>query len=809
MKKGHHAKEEELIRKPIERVSVPYMEGLNDIQVQERVEKGWINYVVESPEKTNEQIVKDNIFTYFNLIFFVLSILLIIAGSYRSLTFLPIIIANTLIGIIQEIRAKNVLSKMNMLHTPYANVVRNGQRIKIPTEELVIDDIVVFSAGNQICADAEVIYGEVRVNEALLTGESDEIVKSVGNRLMSGSVVASGVCYARLNFVGEDSYISKLTMEAKRIDHKEQSEMIASINKLVLFVGIAIIPIGIALFVQSYLYQKVEFSESIVSMVAAIIGMIPEGLYLLATIAMAVSAVRLAQNQVLLHDMKSIETLARVNVLCVDKTGTITKNEMKVCELINLNERDLVSERKMEELISDFVSVMDSDNITIQAMKEHFVTGTNRCCKCKYGFSSIYKYSAAEFSDGNYVLGAPEFVLREQYEEYQSQVEELSLCGKRVLVFGEYKGKLTGKNLISEVIPMAFITFANPIRENAKQTFKYFAEQEVCIKVISGDNPLTVSQIAKEAGIEGAEKYVDATSIKNSKQLIDALKKYTVFGRVTPEQKRKIVHCLQKLGNTVAMTGDGVNDVLALKDADCSVAMASGSEAASQVAQVVLLDNDFSKMPSVVLEGRRVVNNIQRSAGLFFVKNIFSFILSILSLVFMFSYPLEPSQISFISMFTIGIPGFFLALEPDKSRIEGRFLPNVMKKAIPGGMADVFGVGALVFCGKAFHLNNADISTAATLLLSVIGFMVLFKVSRPMNTLRMVVLIGNMIALVLTGVFFNHLFALEAMSLECILLFIMFSFAAESFLRYMEKFVDWCYLLQNKRRRIGVREKQL
>lgn len=799
MKKGHHAKEEELIRKPIERVSVPYMEGLNDIQVQERVEKGWINYVVESPEKTNEQIVKDNIFTYFNLIFFVLSILLIIAGSYRSLTFLPIIIANTLIGIIQEIRAKNVLSKMNMLHTPYANVVRNGQRIKIPTEELVIDDIVVFSAGNQICADAEVIYGEVRVNEALLTGESDEIVKSVGNRLMSGSVVASGVCYARLNFVGEDSYISKLTMEAKRIDHKEQSEMIASINKLVLFVGIAIIPIGIALFVQSYLYQKVEFSESIVSMVAAIIGMIPEGLYLLATIAMAVSAVRLAQNQVLLHDMKSIETLARVNVLCVDKTGTITKNEMKVCELINLNERDLVSERKLEELISDFVSVMDSDNITIQAMKEHFVTGTNRCCKCKYGFSSIYKYSAAEFSDGNYVLGAPEFVLREQYEEYQSQVEELSLCGKRVLVFGEYKGKLTGKNLISEVIPMAFITFANPIRENAKQTFKYFAEQEVCIKVISGDNPLTVSQIAKEAGIEGAEKYVDATSIKNSKQLIDALKKYTVFGRVTPEQKRKVVHCLQKLGNTVAMTGDGVNDVLALKDADCSVAMASGSEAASQVAQVVLLDNDFSKMPSVVLEGRRVVNNIQRSAGLFFVKNIFSFILSILSLVFMFSYPLEPSQISFISMFTIGIPGFFLALEPDKSRIEGRFLPNVMKKAIPGGMADVFGVGALVFCGKAFHLNNADISTAATLLLSVIGFMVLFKVSRPMNTLRMVVLIGNMIALVFTGVFFNHLFALEAMSLECILLFIMFSFAAESFLRYMEKFVDWCYSVIKKR----------
>ena len=801
MKNRHLEKEEELLRKPIERVSVSYEEGLNDILVQERIEKGWNNRAVESPEKTNKQIVKENVFTYFNLIFLVLSILLIIAGSYRNLTFLPIIIANTLIGIIQEIRAKNVLSKMNMLHTPCVNVIRNGQRRRISSEELVIDDIVMFSAGNQICADAEIVHGEVRVNEALLTGESDEIVKTVGNRLMSGSVVSSGECYARLILVGEDSYISKLTMEAKRINYKEQSEMIASINKLVLFVGIAIIPIGIALFIQSYLYQNAGFSESIVSMVAAIIGMIPEGLYLLTTIAMAVSAVKLAQNQVLLHDMRSIETLARVNVLCVDKTGTITKNEMKVCKLINLIGTDLLSDTKLKELISDFVSVMESDNITMQAMKDYFVRTTNRHCRRKYGFSPTYKYSAVEFPEGNYVLGAPEFVLRSQYENYQNQVEELTLSGERVLVFGEYKGELSGKELVSEVIPMAFITLANPIRENAKQTFRYFAKQDVQIKVISGDNPLTVSKIAKEAGIEGSENYIDASTIKNNKQLIDALRKYTIWGRVTPEQKRQIVQCLQNLGNTVAMTGDGVNDVLALKDADCSVAMASGSEAASQVAQVVLLDNDFSKMPSVVLEGRRVVNNIQRSAGLFFVKNIFSFLLSILSLVFMFSYPLEPSQVSFITMFTIGIPGFFLALEPDKARIEGRFLPNVMKKAIPGGIADVFAVGALVFFGKAFHLDNADISTAATLLLSIVGFMVLYKISQPMNTLRTIILIGNMIALVFTGIFLNHLFALEAMSLECILLLFMFSLAAESFLRYLGKFVDWCYLVQNKQRR--------
>lgn len=801
MKKELHVKEEAFLRKPIERVSVPYKEGLDDNLVQERIKKGWVNYAVESPEKTNKQIVKDNIFTYFNMIFLVLSILLIIAGSYRSLTFLPIIIANTLVGIIQEIRAKNILSKMKMLNAPYAQVIRNGEKVRIPSGELVIDDIVMLSAGNQICADAEVVHGEIHVNEALLTGESDEIVKTIGNTLMSGSIVTSGECYARLNHIGEDSYISRLTMEAKKIDHKEQSEMIASINKLILFVGIAIIPIGIALFLQSFLYQKTGFSESIVSMVAAVIGMIPEGLYLLATIAMAVSAVRLAQNQVLLHDMKSIETLARVNVLCVDKTGTITKNEMEVCDLINLCEPDFFSEYKLAELISDFVAALDTDNITMRALKDYFISTTDRHCRGKYGFSSVYKYSAVEFSEGNYVLGAPEFVMREQYEKWQSKVEEFSALGKRVLVFGKYKGKLNGKELVSEVIPLAFITLKNPIRENAKQTFRYFAEQDVRIKVISGDNPLTVSQIAKEAGINGSENYIDAATLKSNRQLADALNKYTVFGRVTPDQKRQIVQCLQKKGNTVAMTGDGVNDVLALKDADCSIAFESGSEAASQVAQVVLLDNDFSKMPSVVLEGRRVVNNIQRSAGLFFVKNIFSFLLSILSLVFMFTYPLEPSQISFISMFTIGIPGFFLTFEPDKSRIEGRFLSNVMKKAIPGGVADVFAVGALVFCGQAFHLDRADISTAATLLLSVVGFMVLNKVCQPMNMLRRAVWIGNMLALVFTGIFLNYLFALEAMSLECILLFIMFSFAAESFLRYLGKLVDWCYSIRSKGKR--------
>ena len=762
--------------------------GLSDIQVNERIEQGLTNKPVESSEKSNARIVKENVFTYFNFVFLVIAILLVIAGSYRNLTFLPIIIANTLIGIAQQIRAKNVLTKMNMLNAPYAHVIRNSCKTKVPAEDLVKDDIVVFRSGEQICADAVVVNGNLRVNEALLTGESDEIEKEVGDFLMSGSIVTSGECHARLTNVGADSYISKLTLEAKKINNKEQSEMIASINKLVLFVGIAIIPIGIALFVQGYVINRLGFSESIVAMIAAIIGMIPEGLYLLTTVAMAVSAIRLAENKVLLHDMKSIETLARVNVLCVDKTGTITKNEMEVSGVKNVSSE--LSNEELHGLLGDFVLALDADNITMKALKEYFDKNTGRVCKNKFGFSSTYKYSACEFEDANYILGAPEFVLRDDYENYREYVEKHSENGERVVVLAKYDGVLTGKALDSKANAIAFVTLTNLIRDNARQTFEYFRDEGVSIKVISGDNPITVSKIAMQAGIEGAKDFIDASKITEDSELIDALNKYTVFGRVTPEMKRRMVNLLKEMGNTVAMTGDGVNDVLALKDADCSVAMSSGSEAACQVSQVVLLDNDFSKMPKVVLEGRRVVNNIQRSAGLFFVKNIFSFLLSLLSLIFVFKYPLEPSQVSFITMFTIGIPGFFLALEPEKSRIEGKFLPNVLRKAIPGGVADVFAVGALVFCGNAFNLESSDISTAATLLLSMVGFMVLIKVCTPLNKLRTTIIAGNFVGLILAGIFLNRLFALEAMSTECILLFVMFSFAAESFLRLIGKVVE-------------------
>lgn len=775
------------------RYNPDYRQGLTAAQVQEHRMHGWTNVSVEPPSKTAKEIIRENTFTYFNLIFFVLSVLLIIVGSFRNLTFLPVIIGNTLIGIYQEIRAKKILDKMSMLNAPHARVVRDGKVRKVDSEELVLDDIVIFSAGNQICADAVVSAGEVQVNESLLTGEADEITKKPGDMLMSGSFVISGKCHARLDKVGEDSYISKLTLEAKVMGEGEQSEMIRSLDKLVKWVGIAIIPIGIILFAQSFFFNDDPFRESVTSMVAAVIGMIPEGLYLLATVALAVSAVRLAGQQVLLHDMKSIETLARVNVLCVDKTGTITENTMAVHEAIPTLDYKKNQENypPLDKMIGDFAGAMTADNITMEALKAHFQETTGKTPVSMTSFSSAVKYSSVTFEEGAYVLGAPEMVLREDYILYEAEIQQLAAKGYRVLLFGKYDGRIDGKKLTGKVLPLAYITLANPIRKQAKETFQYFAAQDVAIKVISGDNPMTVSEVAQQAGIAGAEKYIDAAVLKTPEQIEKAMKEYTVFGRVTPDQKREFVRALKKAGNTVAMTGDGVNDVLALKDADCSIAMASGSEAAAQAAQVVLLNSDFACMPSVVLEGRRVVNNIQRSASLFLVKNIFSFLLSIFSAVFMITYPLEPAQVSLISMFTIGIPAFFLALEPNKTRITGHFLSNVLLKALPAGLTDVFAVGALVTCGQVFGLPSEDIATAATMLLAIVGFMILYKISKPLNILRSIVLGGNMIALIFCGVFLNQLFALERMSTICVLLFVMFSFAAESFFRYLSKAVEF------------------
>ena len=752
-------------RVPTTRYEADPSEGLSAEQVAEYRENGWTNRAVEPPSKTTAEIVKSNVCTYFNLIFLIIAIFLILAGSFRDLTFLPVIIANTLIGIVQEIKAKKTLEKLSVLNAPKATAIRDGAEITLAAEDLVLDDIVVFTAGKQICADAVVLEGEVQVNESLLTGESDEITKRPGDELMSGSFIVSGSCKSRLTQVGEDSYISRLTLEAKAMKEGEQSEMIRSLNKLVKVVGILIIPIGLLLFGQQFFVSHETFRESITSMVAAVLGMIPEGLYLLASVALAVSVMRLASQKVLVHDMKCIETLARVNVLCVDKTGTITETTMKVHDLILVGSSSVPDTEsgenapapQKEELslaVGDFASAMSNDNITMAALKEYFKDNNGKTAVSMTSFSSEFKYSSVTFSDVSYVLGAPEFVLRDDFARYQSEIEAYTSKGFRLLVFGTSE------------------------------------DQGVHVKVISGDTPVTVSEVARQAGIAHAEDYIDASTLKTPEELEEAILKYTVFGRVTPDQKRQFVQALKKNGKTVAMTGDGVNDVLALKDADCSVAMASGSDAAAQAAQLVLLDNDFSKMPSVVLEGRRVVNNLQRSGTLFLVKNIFSFLLSIFSLISMVTYPLEPSQISLISMFTIGIPGFLLSLMPNKNRIEGHFITNILTRALPAALTDFLMVATLVVFGQEFAVGSEDISTAATVLLAIVGFMILYRISKPLNWMRWTILIGSIIAFIFCSTYLNQLFAISDMSRKCIMLLVVFSVATEPVLRYLSILVD-------------------
>lgn len=765
--------------------------GLTDDEVNERLEQGLVNQTDISTGKSVKNIILSNILTYFNLIFLIIAILLIYVGSYRNLTFLPVIIGNIVIGIVQELRAKQILDKMNLINAPHSIVFRNGVQKQILSQQLVKDDIVLLSAGNQICADAIVIEGNIQVNEALLTGEADEIEKISGSSLLSGSFVVSGQCYAKLEHVGNDSYITKLTAEAKAMGSGEQSEMIRSINQLVKWIGIGIIPIGILLFSQGYYLNHETMQKSIVSMVAAIIGMIPEGLYLLTTIALALSTMRLAKKQVILHDMKSIEALARVDVLCVDKTGTITEPGMEVLEILpsKVNSQMIKTKEELELLLTDYAMSIPDDNATMHAIREYAASLNNNSKKREtievIPFSSTTKYSGVSFSDGSFLLGAPEFVMREEYPFVLPEISSYIKNGHRVLLLGKYEGSRLKDGLTEKVVPLGYIILTNPIRENARETFSYFKEQGVCVKVISGDNPETVSEVAKRAGIEHADQFIDAGTLDTDSKLTSALEEYTVFGRVTPKQKQKLVQALQKAGHTVAMTGDGVNDILAMKDADCSVAMASGSEAAAQAAQVVLLDSDFAHMPNVVIEGRRVVNNVQRSAVLFLVKNIFSILLALLSLVISFTYPLEPSQISLISMFTIGFPGFLLALEPNKNRIKGHFLKNVLIKALPAGLTDVLAVGALVVCGEVFSLPKNDIATASTMLLSVVGFMILTKISAPLNPLKNGIIIFNILGLVFCGIFLHQLFAISEMSNICVLLLIVFSFAAESLFRYL------------------------
>ncbi|WP_051437748.1 cation-translocating P-type ATPase [Eubacterium xylanophilum] len=776
--------------------------GLTTEQVREAEYRGEVNVQQDKSQKTVKDIVKENVLTYFNLIFAILAVLLLFAGAFKSMTFLPIIVANTLIGIFQELKAKKVLDSLSVLTQPTVPVYRNGEKQEIAIEKLVKNDLVVFEEGAQICADAVVVRGEASVNESLLTGESDEIAKKKGDELMSGSFVVAGRCLGRLTKVGKESYISKLTAQAKEMQGHEQSEMVRSINQFVIGAGIAIIPVGIMLFVQSMIAGK-GFSPSVTSMVAAVVGMIPEGLYLLVSITLAAGATRLAKKKVMLHDMKCIETLARVDVLCVDKTGTITEPDMVVHGLDIVDEDEDELNVDVERLLASYILALPDNNITMKALRARFMCASPISASDTMPFTSRFKYSSVKMKSESYMLGAPDILLASNYEKWRERIEKYSAKGYRVLAFAKSQGDIPREGIGErDVQPIAFITISNPIRSGAKDTFEYFAKQGVDIKVISGDNPVTVSEVASRAGIKNAEHFIDARQLSSGDDVADAVEKYTVFGRVTPEQKRMIVKALQAAGHTVAMTGDGVNDILAMKDADCSIAMASGSDAAVQSSQVALLDSDFSRMPHIVAEGRRVINNIERSATLFLTKNIFSLMLAIFAIINVLSYPLQPEQVSLISMFNIGIPAFFLALEPNEQRIQGRFMTKVLLKGMPAALTNFFAIAALVIFGRVFGVAETDISVASTMLMAIVGFIILFNISVPVNKYRAVVIIGCIIGIIVFGICFHNMFTIQKISQKCVMLFVLFAIATEPCMRYLTMlftYIEKKILMRDKR----------
>ncbi len=738
--------------------------GLSAKEVEKLTLEGKVNVSVGKQSKTIGQIVAGNVFTYFNLIFAVFAVLLALVRSYNNMTFVPVIVSNMLIGIIQEIRAKKVLDKLTVVNAPKTSVIRDGQLHIIDSETLVKGDLCVFSAGNQLSADGILVDGFVRVNESLVTGESDEVVKNAGDILLSGSFVVSGECKAVLTNVGLDAYAAKLAIEAKAGRKKQKTDMMESLDRLVKTIGVLIMPIGIGLFLQSRFAVGSTIKGSIDSMVASLVGMIPEGLYLLASVALVVSVMRLGKKSVLVHEMNCVETLARVNVLCVDKTGTITKPDMSVTHVEILDytgdRGETVDSHGVDRIIKNVVGAISSDNATMEAIHKYYEVNEEKECDEVFPFSSQNKYSGARYGKNVYLLGAPEYLLLESYPDYKKIIDKYSGNGERIVVFGKANEEITGEAVTRAITPMAFIILENEIRETAKDTFEYFKQQGVAIKVISGDNPVTASRVAIKAGIENATHYVDATTLKTDEDITQAVEKYTVFGRVIPEQKKKIIEAFKAAGNVVAMTGDGVNDVLALKCADCSVAMASGSEAASNAAQIVLLDSDFSKMPDVVGEGRRVVNNIKRSASLFLAKNIFSMLLTIFTLISVNLYPLYPTQLSFLGVFTIGIPAFFLALQPNKSLIKGDFLLNVVLRALPTGLTDFIVVTLITIYGNCMGLAHEQTATAATLVLLTVGMAALVRVCMPFDMIRTAVCIAMAGGIVFSMIFLRPLFAM-------------------------------------------------
>lgn len=729
--------------------------GLTKKQVDIRKKQKLVNYNSEVPTKGIKEIIRDNIFTLFNLLNLVLGLFIFCIGSYKNLLFLGVVVCNTLISIFQEIRAKIEIDKLSIIAETKVTVKRDEKERVIGINEIVIDDIINFKVGNQVVVDSVVRSGRVEVDESFITGESKPRVKKTGDTILSGSFIVSGKCLAQVVHIGEDNYTSKITNGAKYIK-KIDSLLLNSLNKIIKLVSIIIVPLGLLLFINQFLIIKQTFSEAIINVVAALVAMIPEGLVLLTSTTLAVSSIKLAHHKVLIKQLYSIESLARVDTICFDKTGTLTEGIMEVYKYIPLSKKKY----DIKGIMSEICNVFDNENETMSALTRYFGISNNYMVEKSIPFSSERKYSKVTFERlGTYILGAPEIILKDRYQDYD--IDKYVKDG-RIVLLAEEKYK--------DIYPVAIILIQDKIRKNVLPTIEYFKRENVDIKIISGDNPKTILNIANRLNL-GIKKYKDVSKLSDEK-LEEIVENYSIFGRVSPYQKKTIINSLKKKGHKVAMIGDGVNDVLALKEADASIALNNGSEAARNVGEFVLLESNFDVMPLIVKEGRRTINNIERSASLFIVKTVYATLLALIFIFLPLKYPFIPIQLTLTSAFTIGIPSFILALEPNKEPLTKNFLYNIFAAAIPTALTIVINVLITVILGSVFKVDSEEISTIAVVLVGFTGFVHLYRICKPLNKLRTVLIITLLFFFACGVVGLNNLFSLTIFNLRMLLVMI-------------------------------------
>ncbi len=723
------------------------IKGLTTIEVEERKERGLINKDVGVSTKSIGRIITSNLFTLFNLLNFSIVITLLVIGSYKNILFIGTVVTNLLIGIFWEIKAKKTIDKMTLINQSKVKVIRDDKEILINRDDLVIDDIVLLNAGSQIVSDCVVLSGTTTANESLITGEEKPVAKKEGDLLLSGSFIVNGNTINKVVHVGEDNYSSKISKEAKYVK-KLNSILMNSLKEIIKYISIAIIPIGTLLFLNQISIPNTTLDTAIVNTAAGIIGMIPEGLVLLISTVLSISMIKLSRYKVLVQELYCIEMLARVDVLCLDKTGTITEGIMEVADVIYLNDDN------QKNLLNDICHTVDDDSPTMRAICNKFKTKKGQKLKGEITlFSSENKYSKIKTKDVTYYLGAIEMIIEDYQGTYDNYVKDY----RTVFLVKEEKKRKE---------PLAIILLEDKIREEAKETINYFKEQGVFIKIISGDNPKTVSSIAKRIGLKDHDKYIDVSKIKSHEELEQACINKSIFGRVTPQRKKEIVLLFKKLGHTVAMTGDGVNDVLALKEADCSIALASGSEASRNVSQLVLMNSNFDSLPKVLEEGRKTINNIGRSASLFLVKTIYTTLTIVYLLFTTYNYPFKPINLTMMNFLTIGLPGFVLSLEPNKEKVSGNFLKLVLIKSLPVATTIFFVTTTILNFKRIINVSPQEISTIIIIVTTIIMFVHVYDISKPLNKLRKTLLITIIFLFVTEYITLKKFFSIAPLSRE-------------------------------------------